>query len=115
MNEYRFTGTDKQTGQTISDMMRGENEDDVRARVDDAGIEIETIDLIPPSGALAFFLLSFGQLVSLIGCTSPVVYLVFSASSQVPFNVAGFVCSVIGALYCAAMVIVFSRVKRIPI
>lgn len=117
MNEYRFTGTDRATGKPVLDMMIADSENDVRAAANERGVEIREIELNPPVRAGAFFssfLLEVGQFVSLIGCTSPLLYVAFGAASNT-FSVLGLVSSLIGALYSAAMFVVFSRVKRIDV
>lgn len=115
MNEYRFTGIDRNTGRPVVDVMMAESEDDVREAANARGIEIKTIGLKPlPGNALSSFLLGFGQFVSLIGCTSPLFYAAFGALSNT-FSVLGLVSSVLGAMYSAAMFVVFSRVKRIAV
>ncbi len=119
MNEYRFTGIHKKTGEAISDQMRAENELEVRERTAGQGIEIETVDLVPPirTGPLATCLLTLGQWLSILGCAAPLVYLilVFGNSTQNGFRLGEFAAVLVGAVYSGAMVVVFSRVKRIAI
>lgn len=110
MNEYRFTGIDRNTGDPVVDVMRAESEDDVREAANARGIEIKTIGLKPlPGNALSSFLLGFGQLVSLVGCALPLVYPIGTEK----FSALGFAASIIGAIYSAAMFVVFLRVKQI--
>ena len=117
MNEYRFTGTEKATGQAITDVIRADDEDGVRAYAEARGVEIENIEVMPPvrSGAIASFFLGYGELVSLIGCASPAIYWGLCVSLETQPTAAGFAASVFAALYSASMLVVFSRVQRIAI
>ncbi len=116
MNEYRFTGRDKETGKIITDVMRADDENAVRDYAEARGIELGTIgsthsvEPVRPSW-IGSCLLGYGEFVSLIGCAVPVVVSLFWLGSRA--TTASFIVSILGGLYSASMLVVFSRAQQL--
>ncbi|PHS03247.1 MAG: hypothetical protein COA78_18740 [Blastopirellula sp.] len=114
MNEYQFTGIDQNTGEPISDRMRATSEQEVRASAAKHGIDVETVELVQSGspGPSPSLLLEFGHFISLIGCLSPLFYIISSIQPLSHFSFWAFIGSILAAFYSAAMAVVFSRVNR---